>query len=49
MTVEEIPTDEISFRWLMNENAMATEKLSEGIRRFSNDLIKLEKLVAKLL
>ncbi len=47
MEIEEIPTDEISFRWLMNEDAMATEKLAEGIRKFSVDLVKLEQFIAE--
>jgi transaldolase len=34
--------DEKTFRWILNEDAMATEKLAEGIRRFTVDLIKLE-------
>ncbi|GIW22296.1 MAG: transaldolase [Candidatus Sericytochromatia bacterium] len=34
--------DEKTFRWLLNEDQMATEKLSEGIRNFSKDIIKLE-------
>jgi transaldolase len=33
----------------MNEDAMATEKLAEGIRNFTIDQIKLEKQLAKLL
>jgi len=33
----------------MNENAMATEKLAEGIRNFTKDLIKLEKQIERLL
>ena len=41
--------DEKTFRWMMNEDAMATEKLSEGIRKFAEDLIKLEKLIASKL
>lgn len=49
MEIEEIQTDEISFRWQMNEDAMATEKLSEGIRKFSADLMKLETYIAKQL
>lgn len=40
---EKVSLDEISFRWWMNEDAMATEKLAEGIRKFTGDLIKLEK------
>jgi len=46
MDIKEIPTDEISFRWQMNEDAMATEKLAEGIRKFSADLVKLEAFIA---
>ncbi len=37
---------ESAFRWDMNEDAMATEKLSEGIRNFTIDQVKLEKLLA---
>jgi transaldolase len=37
--------DEKSFRWALNENAMATEKLSEGIRMFAADTVKLEKII----
>lgn len=33
---------EATFRWAMNEDAMATEKLAEGIRGFAADLVKLE-------
>ena len=39
---EKIILDEKAFRWMLNEDAMATEKLSEGIRKFSEDLVKLE-------
>jgi len=38
---EKIHLDEKSFRWMLNEDAMATEKLAEGIRRFNEDLIRL--------
>lgn len=37
--------DERTFRWMHNEDAMATEKLSEGIRLFAADAIKLEKFL----
>jgi len=37
---------EAEFRWEMNEDAMATEKLAEGIRGFTADQIKLEKMLA---
>lgn len=36
-------SNEKKFRWEMNEDAMATEKLSEGIRKFAADAVKLEK------
>jgi transaldolase len=38
--------DEKAFRWMLNENAMATEKLSEGIRTFASDAAKLEEYIA---
>ena len=41
--------DETTFRWLMNEDAMATEKLAEGIRKFAKDQVKLEQLIARQL
>jgi transaldolase len=44
--IEKIPLDEKKFRWLLNENAMATEKTSEGIRLFNADAVKLEQLIA---
>jgi len=37
--------DEKSFRWALNEDAMATEKLAEGIRAFAADAAKLDKLI----
>lgn len=39
--------DEKAFRWAMNEDAMATEKLSEGIRLFAKDLVSLRDMVRK--
>lgn len=39
--------DEKSFRYAMNEDAMATEKTAEGIRGFAADIVKLEKLIAE--
>jgi len=44
-----ITIDEKSFRYQHNEDAMATEKLAEGIRLFAADTLKLEKLVAEKL
>ena len=40
---------EPAFRWMLNQNQMATEKLSDGIRSFAADSVKLEKLIAKKL
>ncbi|HHV84799.1 MAG TPA: transaldolase [Petrimonas sp.] len=48
MDIGKITVDEKTFRWMMNEDAMATEKLAEGIRNFTKDLIKLEKQIEKL-
>lgn len=39
---EKQPLDESRFRWQLNEDAMATEKLAEGIRLFARDMLKLE-------
>jgi transaldolase len=45
-TVACMQMDERTFRWAMNEDAMATEKLAEGIRAFAKDLDKLRALIA---
>ena len=37
-----------AFRWALNEDAMATEKLAEGIRSFAADAVKLDQLIAGL-
>lgn len=47
--IEQISIDEKTFRWMINEDAMATEKLAEGIRNFTKDLEKLEEQMAKRL
>jgi len=44
--IQRLPLDEKTFRWLLNEDAMATEKTAEGIRKFAADIVKLEKLIA---
>ena len=44
--IKKIPMDEKTFRWMLNEDAMGTEKLAEGIRKFTEDIIKLEGLIA---
>jgi transaldolase len=46
MKIDKIAANEKTFRWLLNEDAMATEKLAEGIRRFAADLVKLEEMIA---
>lgn len=46
--VEPTILDEAKFRFAMNEDAMATEKLAEGIRVFAADAVKLEKMIAGL-
>lgn len=45
MDITKIDCDEKTFRWMMNEDAMATEKTAEGIRKFSVDIVKLEQLI----
>ncbi len=47
--LEKISVDEKTFRWMLNEDAMATEKLAEGIRNFTIDLLKLEKQIEAML
>lgn len=41
--------DQKSFHWLLCDNAMAVEKLMEGIRNFAHDLMKLEKLLEQMM
>jgi len=45
--VRKLSVNERKFRWLLNENAMATEKTAEGIRLFAADTVRLEKYLAK--
>jgi len=45
--IDKIVMNESTFRWMMNEDAMATEKLAEGIRNFTKDQISLERLLEK--
>src|SRR3954462_11968676 len=48
---QNIPTiakDANTYRWMHNDDAMATDKLAEGIRRFDADARKLEKLIISL-
>ena len=44
--IDKLELDEKKFRWLLNDNAMAYEKTGEGIRKFTVDIVKLEKFVA---
>ena len=46
MDIKPVIMDEKTFRWMMNDDAMATEKLAEGIRKFTEDVLKLEKHLA---
>lgn len=48
-SIEKVTLDEKTFRYLLNEDAMATEKTAEGIRKFAADIVKLEKLIAEKL
>jgi transaldolase len=49
LSIDPIQINEKQFRWLCNEDAMATEKLAQGIRLFAQDLSKLEALVRERL
>lgn len=46
--LEKITLDESTFRWMLNEDQMATDKLSDGIRKFAADCIKLENTLKPL-
>jgi len=45
MEIEKIDMDEKTFRWMMNQDPMATEKLADGIRNFAKDIVSLEEIV----
>ena len=47
--IQKVTLDEKTFRYLLNDDAMATEKTAEGIRKFAVDIIKLEAFIAGLL
>jgi transaldolase len=47
MDIERLEIDEKTFRWLLNEEAMATDKLADGIRKFAADIVKLEAIIEK--
>ena len=44
--LQRVDMDEEAFRWMHNEDAMATEKLAEGIRVFHADAVKLAAKIA---
>ena len=44
--IQQLDVSEKSFRWLLNEDAMATEKLAQGIRVFGQDMLKVREIVA---
>ena len=44
--IKKISLDEKTFRYMLNDDAMATEKTAEGIRKFAADIVKLEKFIA---
>jgi transaldolase len=46
--LQKLTLDEKAFRFMLNEDAMGTEKLAEGIRLFCADAVKLEKMVDAL-
>ena len=45
LPLQKMHIDEKAFRYLVNDDPMATEKLSEGVRNFVKDIVKLEKLI----
>ena len=47
--LEKISLDEAMFRWMLNEDQMATEKLSDGIRKFAADQEKMDAMVRERL
>ncbi|RKO85672.1 hypothetical protein BDK51DRAFT_32221 [Blyttiomyces helicus] len=49
LDLKKVTFDEKAFRWGLNEDPMATEKLSEGIRKFAEDCVKLEDTLRTLL
>ncbi len=46
--IQPMVCDEKAFRWMLNEDAMATEKTAEGIRKFGEDIVKLERLISAI-
>ena len=46
--IHAVTYNEASFRWALNEDAMASDKLAEGIRAFATDAVKLDKMIGAL-
>jgi transaldolase len=46
LEIHQHKVDEKTFRWMLSEDPMATDKLSEGIRNFAKDVVKLEELLS---
>jgi transaldolase len=46
--IAKIHVDEKTFRWMLNEDPMATEKLAQGIRSFAADSVKLERKLMQM-
>ena len=44
-SLQKIPMDEATFRWMLNQDQMANDKLSEGIRKFAADQEKMDEMV----
>lgn len=49
LDLDRVEINEKAFRWMLNEDQMATEKLSDGIRKFAADAIKLESMLKERL
>jgi len=47
--IEKLHLDEKTFRWMHNEDAMATDQLADGIRRFHADAVKLKEYITKMM
>jgi transaldolase len=47
LDLDKLHLDEKGFRWMLNEDQMATEKLSDGIRKFYADIVKLKKFISQ--
>jgi len=49
LDIARIPLDEKAFRWMLNQDQMASDKLSEGIRKFAIDQDKMDAMVKEML